>query len=142
MKCAKNYSRNLVPTMSNKTVADVMIKLGNFPVVPEGAVLKKALDQMTLYKLGVACIVDSKGLLVGIVTDGDLRRILLGKQSPLPALLVTDALEFSSPQPKTVTASDSIAHCIDVMRVSRISDIPVVGPKQELLGIVHFHSII
>lgn len=142
MKCAKSYSRNLVQTMSNKTVADVMIKLGNFPVLPEGAVLKKVLDQMTLFKLGVACIVDSKGVLVGIVTDGDLRRILLGKQNPLPALLVTDALEFSSPHPKTVSAMDSIEHCIEVMKVSRISDIPVVGPKHELLGIVHFHSVI
>ena len=72
--------------MSTKA-KDKMKKLSEIPVLEENAGLKKALDVMSQKRLGIACFVDNMGKLKGLLTDGDLRRLLLTKQSPLPALL-------------------------------------------------------
>ena len=74
--------------MSTKA-RDKMKKLSDIPVLEEDASLKKALDLMSEKRLGIACFVDKSGVLKGLLTDGDLRRLLLTKQSPLPALLVS-----------------------------------------------------
>ena len=84
--------------MSTKA-KDKMKKLSEIPVLEENASLKKALDVMSQKRLGIACFVDNMGKLKGLLTDGDLRRLLLTKQSPLPALLVSDALTFGNTNP-------------------------------------------
>ena len=84
--------------MSTKA-KDKMKKLSEIPVLEETASLKKALDAMSQKHLGIACFVDNIGKLKGLLTDGDLRRLLLTKQSPLPAFLVYDALSFGSINP-------------------------------------------
>ncbi len=68
--------------MSNNLVKDKMLGLRSFPVLTLKDSLKKTLDQMTAFRLGIACFVDDEGVLIGILTDGDLRRLLLNKQDP------------------------------------------------------------
>ena len=87
--------------MSTKTF-DVMRHLSSIAVLHEKASLKKALDMMNEKQIGTACFVNESGELIGVLTDGDLRRVILHKQSPLPALLVTDALSFGSITPISV----------------------------------------
>jgi arabinose-5-phosphate isomerase len=79
-----------------------MIKINSFPILDENVSLKSALDSMSKYSLGVACFVNKKNQFVGILTDGDLRRLILNKQSPLPALLITSAIEFGTRSPKNI----------------------------------------
>ena len=128
--------------MSNKRVLDLMIGLTDFPLISDSDSLKKALDSMTKFRLGFVCIVNKSGQLVGVLTDGDLRRLLLTKQNPLPALLINKALEFSQGNPVSVNSSALIHDCLAVMKKNKVSDLPVITDENELIGIVHFHDLI
>ena len=74
---------------------DIMLKLGDFPVVPYNMILKEALEEMNKYNLGVACLVDKKNILKGIITDGDIRRKLLNDQKPFSAFFVDDSIKHA-----------------------------------------------
>lgn len=85
-----NYSINTEKTMStrkNETIRvnEVMLTLDRFPVIPEREILKETLEAMNRFRLGIACIVDSRNRLLGIITDGDIRRKLLALQKPVSA---------------------------------------------------------
>ena len=101
---------------TNEIVSSRMIKINSFPILDENVSLKSALDSMSKYSLGVACFVDKKNQFVGILTDGDLRRLILNKQSPLPALLITCAIEFGTRSPKNgteVVMVDCALHAVE-----------------------------
>lgn len=120
---------------------DKMKKLSEIPVLEENASLKKALDVMSQKRLGIACFVDSAGKLKGLLTDGDLRRLLLTKQSPLPALLVSDALTFGNTNPSVASEEDEITNLRDVMNSKQIWDLPIVDSSHKLIGLVHRHDV-
>ena len=126
--------------MSTKA-KDKMKKLSEIPVLEETASLKKALDLMSQKRLGIACFVDAMGKLKGLLTDGDLRRLLLTKQSPLPALLVSDALTFGSINPSVAFEEDEIIKLRDVMNEKQIWDLPIVDSNHKLIGLVHRHDV-
>ena len=126
--------------MSTKA-KDKMKKLSEIPVLEENASLKKALDVMSQKRLGIACFVDKMGKLKGLLTDGDLRRLLLTKQSPLPALLVTDALTFGNTNPVVAFEEDEIIKLRDVMNEKQIWDLPIVDSNHKLIGLVHRHDV-
>lgn len=132
----------MVLTMSSNELAKVMIGLDKFPVVSVADSLKRALDAMTRFRLGFACIVNDQGTLIGVLTDGDLRRLLLTRQNPLPALLVTEAIEFSGKSPKTIGNNASIRECLQSMKQNQITDLPVISSENKLIGVVHFHNLI
>ena len=120
---------------------DKMKKLSEIPVLEENASLKKALDVMSQKRLGIACFVDNMGKLKGLLTDGDLRRLLLTKQSPLPALLVSDALTFGNTNPLVAFEEDEIIRLRDVMNEKQIWDLPIVDSNHKLIGLVHRHDV-
>ena len=120
---------------------DKMKKLSEIPVLEENASLKKALDVMSQKRLGIACFVDNMGKLKGLLTDGDLRRLLLTKQSPLPALLVSDALTFGNSNPSVAFEEDEIIKLRDVMNEKKIWDLPNVDSNHKLIGLVHRHDV-
>ena len=126
--------------MSTKA-KDKMKKLSDIPVLEENASLKKALDVMSQKRLGIACFVDNMGKLKGLLTDGDLRRLLLTKQSPLPALLVSDALIFGNTNPSVAFEEDEIIKLRDVMNEKQIWDLPIVDSNHKLIGLVHRHDV-
>jgi CBS domain-containing protein len=127
-------------TMSTKA-KDKMKKLSEIPVLEENASLKKALDLMSQKRLGIACFIDNTGRLKGLLTDGDLRRLLLTKQSPLPALLVSDALTFGNINPSVAFEEDEIIKLRDVMNEKQIWDMPIVDSNDKLIGLVHRHDV-
>jgi arabinose-5-phosphate isomerase len=118
-----------------------MIKIKSFPVLEENVSLKFALDSMSKYSLGVACFVNKKNQLVGILTDGDLRRLILNKQSPLPALLITSALEFGTRSPKNIKENDAISKAIALMDENRIWDLPVINEAGNVVGLLNRHNL-
>ena len=126
---------------NNLTVRDKMISLEKFPVLEHDVTLKKALDIMTKDHIGVACFVDSNNNLVGVLTDGDLRRLILTKQNPLPALLVSHALDFGNSNPTTVKATELLSSAREIMDSKRIWDLPVVDDSGELVGLLHRHNV-
>ena len=130
----------MVQIMSTK-IFDVMRQLSSIAVLHEKASLKKALDMMNEKQIGTACFVNESGELIGVLTDGDLRRVILHKQSPLPALLVTDALSFGSITPISVQSTTNIETVRKIMDSKCIWDVPVVNSKNLLIGLVHRHNV-
>ena len=123
--------------MSNNLVKEKMLGLGSFPVLTLKDSLKKTLDQMTSLRIGIACFVDEQGALRGILTDGDLRRLILNKQDPLPSLLVSPGISFGNSNPTTVKPETDCSDALTIMKRLRVWDLPVVGDDLKLLGIYH-----
>ena len=119
---------------------DKMKKLSEIPVLSEKSSLKKALDLMSQKHLGIACFVDEEGVLKGLLTDGDLRRLLLTRQNPLPALLVSDALSFGNSKPTIAHGEDEISNLQKIMDGKQIWDLPIVDSSNKLIGLLHRHD--
>ena len=126
---------------NNQSVESRSLPLGKVPVIQADATLKKALDKMTEHRLGIALIVSSDGELAGVLTDGDLRRLLLGHQSPLPELLITPAINFGTRTPTVIASSASTTEATKVMADKEIWDLPVVDSQGKLIGLVHRHNL-
>lgn len=124
------------------TVGDVMIVMGDVPVVGPRALFKEAIELMTARHLGIACIVDERATLLGIITDGDLRRKLLHVQKPLSALLVDDARTHAVQNPVTTTVDASVADAVTLMDRRHVWDLPVVDAQHRLVGLLHLHPAI
>lgn len=124
--------------LNNLIVKDVMLNLVSFPIVNERALLKEALEKMDDFGYGVACICNKDNRLMGIITDGDIRRKLLSVQRPLPALLVDDALNQAIKTPINIGSNESLISAILLMDEKQVWDLPVVD-NNELVGLLHLH---
>jgi CBS domain-containing protein len=123
-------------------VQDVMMKPGEYPVISERVILKEALEAMGMSRLGIVCIVDKNNSLIGLVTDGDIRRKLLTVQKPFSAFFVDDAIEHSIKSPKITRPDTSLIHAVEEMGKYQIWDLPVVDDKGTLVGLLHLHPAI
>ena len=75
-------------------VKDVMMNRDSFPVVNDKELLRETIIEMCNYKIGVACVVNTKNQLKGVFTDGDIRRLILKVQKPIAALFVDDVQDY------------------------------------------------
>lgn len=123
-------------------VKDVMMSLDRVPVIGEEVILKEALEEMGRSRLGIACIVDSGRKLMGILTDGDIRRKLLKVQKPFSAFFVDDALDHAIRSPITIKPADSLVEAVALMGKKRIWDLPVVDDQGTLIGLLHLHPAV
>ena len=123
-------------------VSEVMLSADKCPVVYENVILKEALEQMGKLKLGMSCIVDFEGKLLGILTDGDIRRKLLKSQKPLSALFIDDALIHSIRAPIVAQPSDLLSDAVTLMDKNQVWDLPVVDNHNKLLGVLHSHRAV
>lgn len=121
---------------------DVMLDISRFPVVRPRMILKEVLEEMTRHAFGIACVVDDVGRLVGILTDGDLRRVTLRQQKPWSALFVDDIMVHANKQPRTVAPESTLVDAIRFMEENRIWDLPVVDAEGRLVGLLHLHQAI
>ena len=130
-------------TQKNKTVLvrDVMLDLSRVPVVKEATIFKEALEEMGRAGLGILCIVNSNNQLLGILTDGDIRRKLLKVQKPFSAFFVDDALDHSIRSPIVINSTDMLRHAIDLMEQKQIWDLPVIE-NDALVGLLHLHPAV
>ena len=126
---------------SDLTVADVMLPLEKTPKTSRRTLLKEALELMDKHCLGIVCISDVDGALLGIITDGDIRRMLSNVQKPLAALMSDDVIVHAIRSPTVVMASTSLQEAVDIMGKKQIWDLPVVD-HGKLLGLLHLHPAI
>jgi len=124
---------------SELTASDILLPLDKIPVAPPDMLFKEALETMTRLRLGVVCVVDTNGRLLGVFTDGDIRRILLKSQKPFPALFADDISRHIKHNPTTIRESASIAEAIEVIESKEIWDLPVVDNDEKLVGLIHLH---
>ena len=95
---------------------------------------------MSMYKLGIACVVDRQNKFIGLITDGDIRRILLSVQKPLSALFMEDILDHVSTAPTYVNPELSINEATKLIGEKSVWDLPVVSRDMSLLGLFHLHK--
>jgi CBS domain-containing protein len=131
-------------TQKNKTmlVSEVMMGLDRVPAIKEAVILKEALEEMGRTRLGIVCIVNGDNKLLGILTDGDIRRKLLKVQKPFSAFFVDDALDHAIRAPMTIKPGDTLVQAVSVMEQKQIWDLPVVDDKGLLVGLLHLHPAV
>ena len=93
-------------------------------------------------RLGIACITNAENHLLGIVTDGDIRRKLLTVQKPFSAFLVDDAIDHSIRKPKITGPEVTLIAAVKSMEKFQIWDLPVVNELDQLVGLLHLHPAI
>ena len=120
---------------SLKYVADLMHKTDRLPLAGKSTPMAEALVVMTEKSFGCLGIVDGKGKLVGVVTDGDLRRHMGAK------LLKATAGEIMTAKPKTIAPTMLASAALELINASRITSLFVVD-KGKPVGIVHVHDLL
>lgn len=123
-------------------VSDVMLPLDSCPLAAQHTILKEVLDEMNIHRLGVVCIVDSEMKLMGIITEGDLRRKILQSQKPLAALLADDVSNHAITTPISVSENYSLVDAVLLMSEKKVWDLPVVSQEKTLIGLLHLHHAI
>jgi arabinose-5-phosphate isomerase len=108
------------------------------PLVREDAPLPAVLRIISSKKLGATGVLDSKGGLSGIVTDGDIRRFLLRNKGVEGAR----ARDLMTKRPKHITESASLAEALELMERHKITHLFVVTKARRPIGILHIHDIV
>jgi arabinose-5-phosphate isomerase len=120
-------------------VQDLMHQGEGLPRVPEDATLRQALLEILNKRLGMTTIVDRAGRLAGVLTDGDLKRILLkggtDLEKPVQAVMVR--------APKTIDADATIARAVRAMEENEggpITSLVVLDESGAPSGVLHLHD--
>jgi len=117
-------------------VAELIIN-NEKPVVKQYSPLKDVIIEITKMRLGATVIVDDEQKILGIITDGDLRR-MLEKNISLHNLKAKDIMTL---HPKTIESSELAVDALDVMRKKNITQLIVVE-NGKYAGIVHLHDLV
>jgi arabinose-5-phosphate isomerase len=107
------------------------------PAVLSGKSLKEVIVEMTRKRLGITAVVDDNGKMLGIITDGDLRRML---ENNIAIDSVT-ADDIMTPNPKSIAPGEMAVDALDMLRTHEITQLAVTENGQYL-GIIHLHDLI
>ena len=107
------------------------------PYVKESATIRETIIEMTSKRLGVTVVLDENNKIVGIITDGDLRR-MLEKSNDTSNLSAKDIM---SKNPKSIDSNALAARAMEIMQTNNISQL-VVTESNEYVGIIHIHDLI
>ncbi|PPD29230.1 MAG: KpsF/GutQ family sugar-phosphate isomerase [Hyphomicrobium sp.] len=118
-----------------KYVSDVMHKGEALPLARESTAMSEALVTMTEKRFGCLGILDGKGKLAGVITDGDLRRHMGAD------LLKASAADIMTRKPKSIAPNALASSALEVMNASRITALFVVD-KGKPVGILHVHDLL
>lgn len=119
-------------------VEDLMHSGDYNPIISKDKTLKEGIIEMTSKGLGATSIVDEKGVLAGILTDGDLRRILHAGKYGLDTRLEKVMIRT----PKTITKDTLGVKAIDVMEQYNITVLPVIDDERRPIAMIHLHDLI
>jgi arabinose-5-phosphate isomerase len=136
---AELHPRGALGWRSLVRVGDLMHGGDALPAVSDDALMKDVVEEMTRKGLGMTVVVDRDGRLAGVITDGDLRR-LLRRGEPVGA---QTAAEVASRRPKTIAADAMAADALELMEsAGPITSLVVVDPAGRPAGVVHMHDIL
>ena len=119
-------------------VADLMLTGDALPIVPESTPLRDVIVEMTRKRKGMTTVTDGAGRLVGVVTDGDLRRLHLTGKS----IDDLSAGQLASREPKTIRGEDLAAKALEVMETWQITSLVIVDEARRPVGLIHMHDIL
>ncbi len=119
-------------------VKDIMLTGESVPQVSEGTTMKDAVREINRLELGVTFVIRSDGTLAGIITDGDLRR-LIAKNKSIIDLTVEDVMTKG---PRTVDLDSPAYDALNMMEQFQITVLPITDANRKVRGILHLHDIL
>lgn len=122
------------------TVKDLMHTGSEIPMVKEQALLKDIILEISSKRLGVTSVVNNSNQLLGVITDGDLRRLMEKKIDD--KIFDTKASDFMSADPKTIEPEDLATKALQIMEKHSITSLLIINSKKQPEGIIHLHDIL
>ena len=119
-------------------VEDLMLK-ENLPIADENMLFTDLIKLISEHKLGMAIITDDAGRLSGILTDGDIRRVVVKYSSDITHLKAKEVMTIN---PKTVAQQDFAASALHLMEKYSITALAVVDDDNKPIGVVHIHDLL
>ncbi len=117
---------------------DDLIKNNSKPKVAESDSIADVIVEITKNRLGVTAVVDKNDVLIGIITDGDLRR-MLSKTTEISNFTAKDIM---SNNPKTIVNTAMAIDALDTLETNNISQILVTNKNNNYVGVVHLHDLL
>jgi len=119
-------------------ISEIMKKGDNIPIVEEQAPIKDAILEITTKRLGATCVVNKKGILKGIITDGDLRR-LLEKSLSINGFKAKDIMSLN---PKVLAQDYLASFALQQMENYKITSLIIINKDKKPIGMIHLHDLI
>lgn len=119
-------------------IKEIMIKGDKIPIVKESTLIKDVILEITSKRLGTTCVVNDDGILTGIITDGDLRR-LLERTLNIKDLAAKDIM---TKNPKVMKANLLASFALQQMENFKITALIITDDNNHPVGIVHLHDLI
>ncbi len=119
-------------------VDELMVRGDAVSCVRHTIPLKDAILEITSKRLGATCVVDDAGALIGIITDGDLRR-LLEKETDLHGLTAADVM---TRRPKTIPSQLLAVGAMEIMEEYKITQLVIVDAERRPIGMLHLHELV
>ena len=119
-------------------VRDVMISGMQIPCVYEGTLVLDAIQEMDKKNKGFVLVVDRDEILLGILTDGDVRRLVRREKS----FLDRNIDSFMTRSPKSIHEETSVAQAVEYMQREEITTLVVTDEATRLKGYIHLHDIL
>jgi arabinose-5-phosphate isomerase len=108
------------------------------PIVQKDASLLSALIEISAKKLGMCCVINSENQLIGVLTDGDIRRHLLIE----PNIEKTQVSEVMNTMPKSILPQTLALDALKLMKNNAITSLILVDEKSQPQGILHIHDLL
>ncbi len=121
-----------------RRVETLMHSGDDLPRVTPATLVPDVIYEISRKKLGVAAVVENGGKLIGIITDGDLRRLMLKRKGEALTLTAADCM---SRNPVTIGKDELAATALRLMEERRITAVLVVDEAKIVLGVVHLHDL-
>lgn len=119
-------------------VKDLMREGARMPSVSRETPMSEAIHEMSRKMMGITAVVDGDGRLLGVISDGDLRRLV----EKDPSLLERRAGDCFHASPKTAGAEDFASTALGRMRSDKITSLFVVDGQGRLTGAIHLHDLL
>ena len=118
-------------------VSELMHRGEAIPRVLESTPMPDVIYEMSRKSLGMTVVTDSQGILAGVISDGDLRRLLQKSTDPLKLT----AGQVMTREPKTISGEELAAAALSKMEEKKITSLVVVDAARTVLGVVHVHDL-
>jgi len=123
-------------------VRDLMHSGNDIPTVSEETLIKDAIFEISSKKMGVTAVLDEAGKLIGVISDGDLRRWMEKTEKTGENLLAKKAGEIMTKNPKVANKDSLAAEAVAIMEKNSITCLIVADAQKRPEGGIHLHDLL
>lgn len=120
------------------TIEDIMHSQDDLPQVTDGASAAQAIVEMTRCRLGMCAVTKASGEILGVITDGDLRRHI----DQIQDIHTLPAQKIMTHNPQTISQDKLAVHAVELMQACRIQGVLVTDEKNRLIGALNFQDLL